>query len=122
MAARIRLYVPQRQTLPLIAASISASLGFFFGTGTGLRSAPGAQPQGLESLRAQLLEWRDIAVAGVVHEHIETSECVDRSPNGRTGRFLVRHIEGSSANPVAIPLHQIFEAARIPRRRDQAIA
>src|SRR4051812_44092313 len=43
MAARTRLYVPQRHTLPLIAASMSASLGFLF----------------FDSSAAALINWPD---------------------------------------------------------------
>ena len=76
----------------------------------------------LESLRAQLLERRDIAVARVIHDDIETPERVHRHLHGRIGRLLIRHVEGSGANLIAVLLHQIFEAARVAGRRDEAIA
>src|SRR5215470_9437811 len=76
----------------------------------------------LESLRAQLLERCDIAVARVVHHDIETPEGVDRNLHSSMGRALVGHVEGHGANVISILLNEVFELARIAGRRDQAVA
>jgi len=78
--------------------------------------------QRLESLRAQLLERRNIAVARVVHDDIETPERVHRYLHCCIGRILIGDVKASGANLIAILLHQIFKAMRVAGRRDEAIA
>src|SRR5215472_1559361 len=76
----------------------------------------------LESLRAQLLERCDIAVARVVHYDIEMPEGVDCHPHGSMSCVLLGHVQRHGANVIAILLNEVFELARIAGRRDQAVA
>jgi hypothetical protein len=76
----------------------------------------------LESLRAQLLEWRNIAVARVIHHHIEMPEGIHGRLHGGIGRTLVCHIEGSGANPISVLGYHVFQAARIAGRCHETIA
>jgi len=69
-----------------------------------------------------LFKRRNVAVPSIVHDDIETPERVHRRLHCCVCRILVRHVEKSSANRIAILLHQIFKAARIAGRRDEAIA
>src|SRR5712692_6783647 len=59
----------------------------------------------LESLRAQLLERCNIAVARVVHDYVETPERVHRYLHCCIGRILICDVEGSGANLIAVLLH-----------------
>src|SRR5579862_1275009 len=68
---------------------------------------------GLESFRTQLLEGRNITIARVVHHDIKPPERIYSGLHGRIGRILVGHIQGGSADLVAVLLHQIVEATGI---------
>src|SRR6516165_7748733 len=76
----------------------------------------------LESLRAQLLERCDIAVARIIHHNIETTEGVDGHLHSSMGRTFVGHVEGRGANMISILLNEVFELARIAGRRDDGVA
>src|SRR6266478_2492509 len=56
----------------------------------------------LEPLRAQLLERRDIAVPGVIHDNVETSKCGNRRLHGRLSGAFMCHVKRDRANAVAV--------------------
>src|SRR3954453_22140581 len=68
---------------------------------------------GLESFRTQLLEGRKITVARVVHHDIKLPERIYCGLHSRIGRILVCHIQGGSADLVAVLLHHIVKATGI---------
>src|SRR5262245_61323883 len=76
----------------------------------------------LEAFRAQLLERRYIAVAGIVDDDIKTPEAVDRHLHSGMGRSFIGYIESSGADVAAVFLHQIMKALRIAGRCDQIVA
>src|SRR6266481_2429616 len=78
--------------------------------------------QRLEALGSQLLEGCDVAVSCVVHDDIESSEGVHGHLHRCLCRLLVRHVERSRANVIAIFLRQVFKAARVTSGCDEEIA
>jgi hypothetical protein len=78
--------------------------------------------QRLEPLRTQLLERRNIAVARVVHDDVETSECVDCQLHCGMGRILICHVQGSGAYLIARRRRSEDPAFAVERRPDQVYA
>src|SRR5216683_1425390 len=78
--------------------------------------------QRLEALGSQLLEGCNVAVSCVIHDDIESSEGVHGHLHRCLCRLLVRHVERSRANLIAIFLRQVFKAARVTSGCDETIA
>src|SRR5262245_53328389 len=67
----------------------------------------------LESLRAQLLERGNIAVSCIIYDDIKASKLVRCDLHSRRSGVLIRDIERSGANLIAVLLHQFFQPAGI---------
>src|SRR5258706_10966629 len=76
----------------------------------------------LEPLRAQLLERRDIAVPGVIHDNVETSECGNRRLHGRLSGAFICHVKRDRANAGAILFYQVIKPLRVACCGDESIA
>ena len=71
-----------------------------------------------EPLRAQLLERRDIAVPGVIHDNVETSKCGNR----RLSDAFICHVKRDRANAVAVFFYQVIKSLRVACCGDESIA
>jgi hypothetical protein len=76
----------------------------------------------LELLRAQLLERRDIAVQGVIHDNVETSKCGNRRLHGRLSGAFICHVKRNRANAVAVFFYQVIKSLRVACCGDESIA
>src|ERR1700681_1526960 len=76
----------------------------------------------LEPLRAQLLERRDIAVQGVIHDNVETSKCGNRRLHGRLRGAFICHVKRDRANAVAVFFYQVIKSLRVACCGDESIA
>src|SRR5438132_10619302 len=54
----------------------------------------------------RVLEGADVAIAGVIDEHVEGAQRLDRRIDRVARRLLVGHVERKRPNPVAIPIDQ----------------
>ena len=73
-------------------------------------------------LRAQLLERRDIAVPGVIHDNVETSKCGNRRLHGRLSGAFICHVKRDRANAVAVFFYQVIKSLRVACCGDESIA
>ena len=73
-------------------------------------------------VEAGVFDRADVAVPGIVGEHVEPSEGPCRYGDGMGRRLLVRHIKRNGAHLVAIPLDQIRELLRIARRCNELVS
>jgi hypothetical protein len=69
-----------------------------------------------------LLEWRNVAVAGIIHDDIQTPEGSDGALHCSFCRVLVGYVERRGTNLVFIFFRQIFQTTRITCGGDEAIA
>jgi hypothetical protein len=76
----------------------------------------------LESLCAQLLEGRNIAEAGIVHDDVETPKRIKRHLYGGLSGAFICHVKGNSANLIAEFLYQIIEPLWVSGRGDEFIS
>jgi len=76
----------------------------------------------LEPLRAQLLERRDIAVPGVIHDNVETTKCGNRRLHGRLSGAFICHVQRNRANAAAVFFYQVIKSLRVACCGDESIA
>src|SRR5580704_1959182 len=79
------------------------------------------------NLRTKLVEAcvfdrTDVAIPGIVDEHVEPSKCLGRYGDGMDGLLLVGHIQRNGSHLVAIPLDQIGELRWMTRRCNELVA
>jgi hypothetical protein len=68
-----------------------------------------------------LLDGRDVGVAGVVHDHIEGSERVDRHLDSRARGRGVGDVERDRADAIAVLPHEIVELLWAAGSRDHLV-
>jgi hypothetical protein len=72
--------------------------------------------------RPQLLEWRNIAEAGVIDDDVQTPERVKCYLHGGQSRAFIRHVKRNRADALAIFFYQVIQSYRVARRGDELIA
>src|SRR6266481_150514 len=77
---------------------------------------------GLEILRAHLLEWRKLPITVIVDHNIQSTEGVDRQLHGCLCRYLIAHFQRNGLHPLAILRHQRCQFLRPTRSGYYAVA
>ncbi len=67
----------------------------------------------LKSLRAQLLERRNIAEPGVVNNDVETTKRIKRCLHGGLSRAFIRHVKRNRADALAEFIYQVIQSSRV---------
>src|ERR1700730_9332822 len=73
-------------------------------------------------VEARIFDRADVAIAGIVGEHVQPSEGLCCYGNGMGGCLFVRHIKRNGAYLVTIPLHEMGELRRIARRCNELVS
>jgi hypothetical protein len=92
----------------------------------GLGGRDGAEEHHLHQLaqlrRRELLDRADRAVAGVVDQHVDLPERLQRGLDGRVDRRRVGDVERRGAQPVAAALGEVGQRVRLARGRQHPVA
>src|SRR5260370_1143843 len=65
--------------------------------------------RGADVFEARILDRADVAIAGVVHEHVEPAEGSAGLLDGVPRRARVRDVQGAGADLLTVPIDQVRE-------------